>query len=125
MLVDSHCHLDFPDFASELDAVVARAEAAGVGRIVTISTRVRRHAQVLAIAERFPNVTCSIGTHPHHAHEELDITAEDLIARASHPKVVAIGEAGLDYHYRRSTPEAQAKSFRSHIAAARSTGLPL
>ena len=93
MLVDSHCHLDFPDFASELDAVVARAEAAGVGRIVTISTRVRRHAQVLAIAERFPNVTCSVGTHPHHAHEELDVTANDLIARAKHPKVVAIGEA--------------------------------
>ena len=107
MLVDSHCHLDFPDFASELDAVVARAEAAGVGRIVTISTRVRRHAQVLAIAERFPNVTCSVGTHPHHAHEELDITAEDLIARATHPKVVAIGEAGLDYHYDNSPRDAQ------------------
>src|SRR4029077_8978182 len=76
MLVDSHCHLDFPDFASELDAVVARAQAAGVGRIVTISTRVKRHAQVLAIAERFPNVTCSVGTHPHHAHEEFDITAD-------------------------------------------------
>ena len=74
MLVDSHCHLDFPDFAAELDAVVARAEAAGIGRMVTISTRVRRHAQVLAIAERFPNVFCSVGTHPHHAHEELDIT---------------------------------------------------
>ena len=82
MLVDSHCHLDFPDFAPELDAVVARAEAAGVGRMVTISTRVRRHAQVLAIAERFPNVTCSVGTHPHHAHEELDITADDLVGRA-------------------------------------------
>jgi TatD DNase family protein len=76
MLIDSHCHLDFPDFASELDAVVARAEAAGVGRIVTISTRVHRHAQVLAISERFPNVTCSVGTHPHHAHEELDVTAD-------------------------------------------------
>src|SRR5947209_1832373 len=125
MLVDSHCHLDFPDFASELDAVVARAEAAGVRRIVTISTRVRRHAQVLAIAERFPNVTCSVGTHPHHAHEELDITAEDLIARAQHPKVVAIGEAGLDYHYDNSPRVAQAKGFRTHIAAARVTRLPL
>ena len=125
MLVDSHCHLDFPDFAPELDAVVARAEAAGVGRMVTISTRVRRHAQVLAIAERFPNVTCSVGTHPHHAHEELDITADDLIARAQHPKVVAIGEAGLDYHYDNSPRDAQEQGFRTHIAAARATQLPL
>src|SRR6476659_8527668 len=125
MLVDSHCHLDFPDFATELDAVVARAEAAGIGRMVTISTRVKRHAQVLAIAERFPNVTCSVGTHPHHAHEELDITAEDLIARAQHPRVVAIGEAGLDYHYDNSPRAAQEQGFRTHIAAARATGLPL
>jgi TatD DNase family protein len=125
MLVDSHCHLDFPDFASELDAVVTRAEAAGVGRMVTISTRVRRHAQVLAVVERCPNVTCSVGTHPHHAHEELDITADDLIARASHPKVVAIGEAGLDYHYDSSPRDAQAQGFRTHIAAARATQLPL
>jgi TatD DNase family protein len=125
MLVDSHCHLDFPDFAPELEAVVARAEAAGVGRMVTISTRVRRHAQVLAIAERFPNVTCSVGTHPHHAHEELDITAEELIARAQHPKVVAIGEAGLDYHYDNSPRDAQEQGFRTHIAAARATQLPL
>src|SRR5882672_10737675 len=125
MLVDSHCHLDFPDFAPELDAVVARAEAAGVGRMVTISTRVRRHAQVLAIAERYPNVTCSVGTHPHHAHEELDITADELIARAQHPKVVAIGEAGLDYHYDNSPRDAQAQGFRTHIAAARATQLPL
>ena len=82
MLVDSHCHLDFPDFANELDAVVARAEAAGIGPLVTISTRVRKHADVLAIAERFPNVYCSVGTHPHNAHEELDISTEDLVARA-------------------------------------------
>jgi TatD DNase family protein len=125
MLVDSHCHLDFPDFASELDAVVARAEAAGIGRLVSISTRVRRHADVLAIAERFPNVYCSIGTHPHNAHEELDITADDLVARARHPKVVAIGEAGLDYHYDFSPREAQEQGFRTHIAAARNSGLPL
>src|SRR6188474_3685525 len=125
MLVDSHCHLDFPDFAPELEAVVARAEAAGVGHMVTISTRVRRHAQVLAIAERFPNVTCSVGTHPHHAHEELDITAEDLLARTRHPKVVAIGEAGLDYHYDNSPRDAQEQGFRAHIAASRETGLPL
>src|SRR5947208_3735344 len=125
MLVDSHCHLDFPEFAPELDAVVARAEAAGIGHLVTISTRVRRHAQLLAIAERFPSVTCSVGTHPHHAHEELDVTADDLIARAQHPKVVAIGEAGLDYHYDNSPRDAQEQGFRAHIAAARATGLPL
>ena len=125
MLVDSHCHLDFPDFAAELDAVVARAEAGGVGRMVTISTRVKRHAQVLAIAERFPNVTCSVGTHPHHAHEELDISADELIARTQHPKVVAIGEAGLDYHYDTSPREAQRQGFLTHIAAARAARLPL
>jgi TatD DNase family protein len=125
MLVDSHCHLDFPDFAGELDAIVARAEAAGVTRIVTISTRVKRHAELLAIAERFAQVYCSVGTHPHSAHEEADVTADDLIARARHPKVVAIGEAGLDYHYDYSPRDAQERSFRAHIAAARATGLPL
>jgi TatD DNase family protein len=125
MLVDSHCHLDFPDFETELDAVVARAETAGVGRMVTISTRVRQHDRVLAIAERFSNVFCSIGTHPHNAHEELDVTAADLVARAAHPKVVAIGEAGLDYHYDRSPRDAQEQGLRTHIAAARDTQLPL
>jgi TatD DNase family protein len=125
MLVDSHCHLDFPDFADELDAVVARARAASVGRIVTISTRVARHAGLIAIAERFPDVFCSVGTHPHYAHEELDVTAADLVARAHHPKVVAIGEAGLDYHYDFSPRDAQERGFRTHIAAARETGLPL
>ena len=125
MLVDSHCHLDFDDFAGELDALVARAEAAGLERLVTISTRVRRHHEVLAIAQRFSKVFCSVGTHPHYAHEELDITAQDLVARASHPKVVAIGEAGLDYHYDFSSPHAQEQGLLTHIAAARETGLPL
>jgi TatD DNase family protein len=125
MLVDSHCHLDFPDFASELDAVVARGRAAGLARMVTISTRVQRFAGVLAIAERFADVYCSVGTHPHYAHEELDVTADDLVAHARHPKVVAIGEAGLDYHYDNSPREAQERGFRNHIAAARETGLPL
>jgi TatD DNase family protein len=125
MLVDSHCHLDFPDFSSELDAVVGRARAAGVGRMVTISTRVREQAGLIAIAERFDDVFCSVGTHPHHADEELDVTVDDLIARTKHPKVVAIGEAGLDYHYDNSPREAQAQGFRTHIAAARATGLPL
>ncbi len=125
MLVDSHCHLDFPDFASELDAVVARARAAGIGRIVTISHSRAKHAQVLAIAEKFPDVFCSVGTHPHNAHEELDIDAKALIALTKNPKVVAIGEAGLDYHYDNSPRDAQAQGLRQHIAAARETGLPL
>jgi len=125
MLVDSHCHLDFPDFADELDAVVGRAEAAGVGRLVTISTRVREHDKLLAIAERFPNVYCSVGTHPHHADEEDGITPDELVALTRHPKVVALGEAGLDYFYDHGSPAAQERGFRAHIAAARTTGLPL
>ncbi len=125
MLVDSHCHLDFPDFGGELDAVVGRARAAGVGRIVSISTRMQRRAELLAIAERFPDVFCSIGTHPHHAHEELDISVEQIVRFTDHPKTVAIGEAGLDYHYDYSPREAQERGFRNHIAAARETGLPL
>ena len=125
MPIDSHCHLDFPDFAAELDAVVARARAAGIARMVTISTRVHRHAEVLAIAEQFADVFCSVGTHPHYADQEADVTAADLVARTRHPKVVAIGEAGLDYHYDNSPREAQERGFRTHIAAARETGLPL
>jgi TatD DNase family protein len=125
MIVDSHCHLDFPDFAEDLDALVARAETAGVGRIVTISTRVRRLAGLLAITERFPNVYCSVGTHPHHADEEDSISADELIELTKHPKVVALGEAGLDYFYQHGSREAQERGFRAHIAAARATGLPL
>ena len=125
MLIDSHCHLDFPDFAAELDAVIGRARAAGIARMVTISTRVRRHGAVLAIAERFPDVFCSVGTHPHYAHEELDLAPADLVARTRHPKVVALGEAGLDYHYDNSPRAAQERGFRAHIAAARASGLPL
>jgi len=125
MLVDSHCHLDFPDFAAERADIVARARKAGVGRIVTISTRVKKHAEILTITEEFPDVFCSVGTHPHHADEELDIDAAALISRSEHPKVVAIGEAGLDYHYDTGSRENQAKSFRQHIEAARKTGLPL
>jgi TatD DNase family protein len=125
MLIDSHCHLDFPDFTAELDAVVARARAAGIERMVTISTRVRRQPDLLAIADRFSDVYCSVGTHPHYAHEELDVTAADLGARSRAPKVVALGEAGLDYHYDNSPREAQERGFRTHIAAARETGLPL
>jgi len=125
MLIDSHCHLDFPDFAAELDSVVERARQAGIARLVTISTRVRRHGEVQAIAERFADVYCSVGTHPHYAHEELDVSAADLVARTRADKVVALGEAGLDYHYDNSPREAQERGFRTHIAAARETGLPL
>ncbi len=125
MLIDSHCHLDFPDFANELETVVARARAAGIDRMVTISTRVRRQTALLAIAERFPDVYCSIGTHPHYAHEEADIDQAELVAGSRTDKVVAIGEAGLDYHYDNSPREAQERGFRTHIGAARETGLPL
>jgi TatD DNase family protein len=125
MLVDSHCHLDFPDFESDLDGIVARAEAAGVGRMVTISTKVRRLPALLDIAARFPNVYCTVGTHPHEADHEDGIAAEELIALTAHPKVVGLGEAGLDYFYKHGSPVAQERGFRAHIAAARATGLPL
>jgi TatD DNase family protein len=125
MLVDSHCHLDFPDFESELDAIVARAEAAGIGAMLTISTRVRQFARIRAVAERFPNVCASIGTHPHSAAEERDVRLEEILEHAAHPKVVAIGEAGLDYFYEKSPIADQEHGFRMHIEAARVTGLPL
>ena len=125
MLVDSHCHLDFPDFAPDLDSIVARAAEAGIGRMVTISTRVRRLGELLAIAEKYDNVYCSVGTHPHHADEEDGISADELVALTQHPKIVALGEAGLDYFYDNGSPEAQARGFRAHLAAARATGLPL
>ncbi|MGE5259344.1 MAG: TatD family hydrolase [Actinomycetota bacterium] len=125
MLIDSHCHLDFPELAADLDGVLARARSAGVDLMVTISTRVLQFAKLKAIVEAHDDVFCSIGTHPHHAAEEPDITAEELVEIARHPKVVAIGEAGLDYHYDCSPRDVQKKSFRTHIAAARKTGLPL
>ena len=125
MLVDSHCHLDFPDFAEEREAIVARALEAGIGRMVTISIRVKKFPQILEIAETFDPVYCSVGTHPHNADEELDISADDLVRLSEHPKVVAIGEAGLDYHYDKAPRTAQAQGFRTHIEAARRTGLPL
>ena len=125
MLVDSHCHLDFPDFSTELDQVVTRASSAGIGLMVTICTRVRRFDQVRAVAERFEQIYCSVGTHPHNAAEELDVTPDELVRLAEHPKVVAIGEAGLDYFYDKAPREAQAIGLRTHIAAARITGLPL
>ncbi len=125
MLVDSHCHLDFADFEDERDEIVARAGAAGVGLMVTISTRVARFNEVCAIAENYGNVYCTVGTHPHNAGEETGVRPEQLVALSRHPKVVGIGEAGLDYFYDKAPRDAQARSFRIHIEAARRTGLPL
>jgi len=125
MLIDSHCHLDFPDFEEDREAVLARAREAGIGTIVTISTRVRRYRELKALVEGHDRLYCSIGTHPHNAAEEPEVTADDLVAISADPKVVAIGEAGLDYHYDNSPREAQRAGFLNHIAAARRTGLPL
>jgi TatD DNase family protein len=125
MLVDHHCHLDFPQLAENQAAILARANAAGVGVLVTISTRVKLLPQLIGLTQRHDNLFCSVGTHPHHADEETEITAEELVRLSAHPKVVAIGEAGLDYFYKRSTPTNQAEGFRRHIRAARTTGLPL
>ena len=124
-VVDSHCHLDYPGLAEDLAQVIARAEEAGIGLMLSIGTRVSKLDQVLAIAERHANVFCTVGTHPHNAAEEPDVTAEELVRLAQHPKVVGIGEAGLDYHYDHSPRDQQARSFRIHIEAARETGLPL
>lgn len=126
MLIDSHCHLDYLHRDGvDLDDVVARAGRAGVGLMVTICTKVTEFPTILAIAERFPNVYCSVGIHPHEAESEPEITTEKLVELARHPKVVGIGETGLDYFYEHSPRAAQQKSFRAHIAAARETGLPL
>ena len=124
-LVDSHCHLDFPEFDDDRDAVIARARAAGVTTLQTICTRLSKFPQVLAIAERYDDVYCSVGIHPHSVAEEAPAAAADLIALSDHAKVIGIGETGLDYFYERSPRDAQQKSFRAHIAAARETGLPL
>ena len=125
MIIDSHCHLDFPDFAPERDAVVARARAAGVGRMITISTRVDKLEQVRSLADTYDDVYFTIGTHPHQAHLDPEASVETLVALASHPKCVGIGEAGLDYHYDQAPRDIAARVFRTHIAAARVSGLPL
>ncbi|WP_288199650.1 TatD family hydrolase [uncultured Pleomorphomonas sp.] len=125
MIVDSHCHLDFPDFAGETDALIARAAAADVRLMVTIGTRVRDFGKVRAIAEAHSQVYCTVGTHPHEAEKEADVAVEELVDLAAHPKVIGIGEAGLDYFYDSSPRDVQAEVFRRHIAAARMTGLPV
>jgi TatD DNase family protein len=125
MLVDSHCHLDFPEFAADFDGVMARARDAGVATMVTICTRLSRFAETRAIAEARDNVWCSVGVHPHEAAEEGVDDAARLVELARHDKVVGFGETGLDYYYEHSPRDAQQRSFRAHIAAARQAGLPL
>jgi len=126
MLIDTHCHLDFADFEEERDAIVARAHEIGVKQMITISTKVRKLDGLLALTERYPSVFCSVGTHPNSADQELDIQTEDLVRLANqHEKIVAIGEAGLDYFYDTVKPEDQKTGFLRHIAAARETQLPL
>ena len=124
-LVDSHCHLDFPDFAAERDAVIGRARAAGIETMLTISTRLDQFAGVRAIAEAYDGIWCSVGVHPHEAANHNELLAEELVALAEHPKVVGIGETGLDFHYDLSPRDVQAWVFRAHIAASRAIGLPL
>lgn len=125
MLVDSHCHLDFADFGTERAAVVARARAAGVATMLTIGTRLDQFAGVRAIAEADPDIWCSVGAHPHEAADHAATTSAELAALAAHPRVVGIGETGLDFHYDHSPRDAQDRVFRAHIVAAREAGLPL
>jgi len=125
VLVDSHCHLDFPDFATEREAIVARARSAGVETMLTIGTRLDEFATVRAIAEAHNEIWCSVGVHPHEAKDYAALAPQQLVALAAHPKVVGIGETGLDFHYDLSPRDIQERLFRTHIAASRETGLPL
>lgn len=124
-LIDTHCHLDFPDFEAERSAIIQRAEARGVRRLITISTHISRVANIRSIAEANENVYFTVGTHPHHSHEEAEPTVEDLVQLSCHPKCVGLGEAGLDYHYDQAPREISRRVFLTHIEAARQTGLPL
>ncbi len=124
-IVDSHCHLDFPDFDGEHDALIARAAEAGVTRMVTICTRLRLEPQVRALAERYAPVFYAAGTHPMSAAEEPLTSVDELITLSKHPKFVGIGETGLDYHYTQDSAEVQKTSLRIHIETARETKLPL
>ncbi|MCB1884548.1 MAG: TatD family hydrolase [Geminicoccaceae bacterium] len=125
MLVDSHCHLDFPGLKEDLQGVLARARRAGVQTMLTISTRLSTFQDTLALVADDPDLWCSTGVHPHQSGEEGPDSPDPLIANAAHPKVIAVGEAGLDYHYDYGPRDAQAKGFRAHIQACQRTGLPL
>jgi TatD DNase family protein len=125
MLADSHCHLNYAGLVEEQGAVIDRARAAGVTAMLNISTRAAEWDAVIAVAEREPDIWASVGIHPHEADGHGDVGTARLVAAAAHPRVVGIGETGLDYHYDRSDRARQRDSFRAHIAAARETGLPL
>ena len=125
MLIDSHCHLDFPDFENERDQLIDRATQSGVDLMVTICTKVKKYDSIRAITQKYDNVYCSVGTHPHYADQETEITSTDLAKLAENEKTVAIGEAGLDFFRNNSPREDQEKGFRTHINAARETKLPL
>lgn len=125
LLVDSHCHLDFPEFAEDFAAMLDRARAAGIGTLVTICTHLSRFERVAAIAAAHDHIYCSVGVHPHVAEAEGPAGPEVLLDHARSPRVVGIGETGLDYHYEHSPRTDQRRSFRAHIAAARESGLPL
>jgi len=124
MLIDSHCHLDY-FVETEIEAIVARAREAGVGRMVTIGTRFAQAATVKALAERFADVWGTVGIHPHNVAEHPLPSVEELTALADHPRVIGIGESGLDYFYDKAPREVQTEGFRRHIRAARAAGLPL
>lgn len=124
-LVDHHCHLDFADFDADRRELVERAARSGVTTLISICTRIRQLERLLDVVAHFDNVFCSVGTHPHNADSELDIEVEEIVRLSGHGKIVAIGEAGLDYHYKKSSPEGQAEGLKRHIKAARITGLPL
>ena len=125
MLIDSHCHLDFPELAADRDGVLARARDAGIDGMVTICTWVDKFDSILAISEEHAEVWCSVGTHPHNADQELHVETADLVRLSAHPRCIAIGEAGLDFFYDSAPRAAQETGLRRHIAAARITGLPL
>ncbi len=125
MLIDSHCHLNYKGLVEDQQGVLERARAAGVGGFLNISTRQREWADVVGVAEREPDVWASVGIHPHEADEHADLGAQVLLDAAAHPRVVAIGETGLDYYYDHSDRATQQALLRIHIAVARDTGLPL
>jgi TatD DNase family protein len=125
MLVDSHCHLDHPEFEGEVDAILDRARRVGVSPMLTIGTTLTGFPRVLAIAERHEDVFCTVGVHPHEAETEADVTVDRLLQLSRHPKIVGIGECGLDFYYNRSPQHIQIATFLTHVAAARASGLPL
>lgn len=124
-IVDSHCHLDFPEILEELDQVIERARQAGVNRMVTICTKPSKNRATLDIAEQYPEVYFTQGIHPHYAATEPKLSVDELLALSMHPKMIGIGESGLDYYYTKETAKSQQDSFLNHIRASQISGLPL